>query len=113
MSNMSGVEDAGAGTAQARASADDVQDAGEDHARAAAFVADEPERRTEEELLSALGVDTEDPELDAEIRKLEAGATDDLPFGTPGPPTSARSPFFTAVVVTLGVLLVLSLAWAA
>ena len=88
-------------------------DTGEMARRAIAYVADEPERRSEEQLLNDLGVDPEDPELDTALRELEAGVTDDLPFGTPGPPTSARSPFFTAVVAALGVLLVAALAVAA
>jgi predicted PurR-regulated permease PerM len=81
--------------------------------RAAIYVEDEPARRDEERLLSEVGVDPEDPELDAAIRELEAGASDDLPFGTPGPPLSRRAPMMTGAAVTVGVLAVLLLAWGA
>jgi predicted PurR-regulated permease PerM len=81
--------------------------------RAAIYVEDEPARRDEERLLSEVGVDPEDPELDAAIRALEAGASDDLPFGTPGPPMGRRAPMMTGAAVTVGVLAVLLLAWGA
>ena len=81
--------------------------------RAAIYVQDEPARRDEEQLLSEVGVDPEDPELDAAIRELEAGASDDLPFGTPGPPMGRRAPMMAGAAVTVGVLGVLLLAWGA
>ena len=81
--------------------------------RATVFVEDTPQRRDEEEMLTELGVDPEDPELDTAVRELEAGVTEDLPFGTPGPPMSRRSPFLTGFTVACGVLTVVALAWAA
>ena len=81
--------------------------------RATIYVQDEPARRDEERLLSEVGVDPEDPVLDAAIRELEAGASHDLPFGTPGPPLGRRPPMMTGAAVTIGVLAVLLLAWGA
>jgi predicted PurR-regulated permease PerM len=87
-------------------------DAAEDQ-RATVYVEDEPARRDEERLLTEVGVDPEDPELDAAIRELEAGASDDLPFGIPSPPRGRRAPMMTGAAVTVGVLGVLLLAWGA
>lgn len=83
------------------------------HDRAVALVIDEPERRDEERLLAEVGVDPDDPELSTEVRRLEAGATDDLPFGPPGAPLSDRTPFVSGAGAALGVLLVVALAVAA
>ncbi len=67
--------------------------------------------RRERELLREHGVDPDDPALDQEIRRLEAGATPARPYGTPGAPILERSPFRTAAQGALGVLLVVVLAW--
>lgn len=67
-------------------------------------------RQREEELLREHGIDPDDPRLDQEIRKLEAGATTAHPYGTPGDPILGRSAFRTAVQGALGVLLVVMLA---
>lgn len=83
------------------------------HDRAVALVIDEPERRDEERLLAEVGVDPQDPELSTEVRRLEAGATDDLPFGPPGAPLSDRTPFVSGAGAALGVLLVVAMAVAA
>jgi predicted PurR-regulated permease PerM len=55
----------------------------------------------------------DDPLLDTAMRQLEAGASDDHPFGTPGEPLAERSPFRVAFAATLGVLTALLLAKAA
>jgi len=47
----------------------------------------------------------DDPVLDTAIRKIEAGADDDNPFGRPGRPMSSRSPFRVAFTAALGVAL--------
>ncbi|HVF03713.1 MAG TPA: AI-2E family transporter [Frankiaceae bacterium] len=47
----------------------------------------------------------EDPLLDTAIRQIEAGATEEQPFGTPGAPLSPRSPFRIAFAATWGVVL--------
>lgn len=65
----------------------------------------------EEELLREHGVDPDDPALDQEIRRLEAGATTDQPYGAPGAPVLDRSPFRAAVQATLGVVCVVALLW--
>lgn len=45
----------------------------------------------------------DDPLLDTAVRKLEAQADDDNPFGKPGRPLSRRSPFRIAFTAALGV----------
>lgn len=73
---------------------------------------DDAERRHEAVLLHEAGVDPEDPALDTAIRELEVGATDDLPFGSPGAPLGRRASMVHAASLTVGVLAVLALAWA-
>lgn len=55
----------------------------------------------------------EDPLLDTAIRQIEAGATEEHPFGQPGEALSPRSPFRIAFSATWGVLLALLIAKAA
>ena len=81
--------------------------------RAVVLVADEAARDEEEQLLADVGVDPDDPKLSAEVRKLQAGATEDLPFGPPAPPSTERTPFAIAATATAGVLAVMALAVAA
>jgi predicted PurR-regulated permease PerM len=57
------------------------------------------------------GIDPDDPRLDQEIRRLEAGATSAQPYGAPGDPILQRSAFRTAFQAALGVLLAVVLAW--
>jgi predicted PurR-regulated permease PerM len=64
----------------------------------------------ERRLLEEHGVDPEDPRLDQAIRELEAGATSDQPYGSPGAPVRARTPFRNAVQAASGVIVVASLA---
>ncbi len=47
----------------------------------------------------------DDPLLDTAVRKLEAQADDQNPFGVPGRPLSARSPFRVAFTAAMGVAL--------
>jgi predicted PurR-regulated permease PerM len=47
----------------------------------------------------------DDPLLDTAVRKLEAKADDEHPFGRPGRPMSSRSPFRIAFTASLGVAL--------
>lgn len=49
-------------------------------------------------------VHPEDPLLDTAVRRIEAQATEEQPFGVPGPPTSRRSPFRIGLLGGLGVL---------
>lgn len=72
---------------------------------------DDDAQQHEQELLREHGVDPEDPVLDQEIRRLEAGATTEQPYGTPGAPIFERSPFRTAVQATVGVVCVVALLW--
>lgn len=72
---------------------------------------DRDARQREEQLLREHGIDPDDPRLDQEIRRLEAGATSAQPYGRPGDPILQRSAFRTAVQGALGVLLVVALAW--
>lgn len=57
--------------------------------------------------------DDDDPLLDTAMRQLEAGVTDDTPFGTPGAPLGESSPFRVAFFATWGVLAALVIAFAA
>jgi predicted PurR-regulated permease PerM len=59
---------------------------------------------------AAAETDPDDPLLDTAIRQIEAGASDDQPFGTPGAPVGERTPFRIAFSASLGVLLALLLA---
>jgi predicted PurR-regulated permease PerM len=54
--------------------------------------------------------DEDDPLLDTAIRQIEAGASDDQPFGAPGEPLAERSPYRVAFMAALGVLTALLLA---
>jgi predicted PurR-regulated permease PerM len=45
----------------------------------------------------------DDPVLDTAVRRREAGVDEDNPFGKPGKPMSARSPFRVAFLATFGV----------
>lgn len=72
---------------------------------------DRDARQREEQLLREHGIDPDDPRLDQEIRRLEAGATSAQPYGAPGDPILQRSAFRTAFQAALGVLLVVVLAW--
>lgn len=61
---------------------------------------------------AAADTDPDDPLLDTAIRQIEAGVTDEQPFGEPGDPVGERSPYRLAFVATLGVLTALLLAQA-
>jgi predicted PurR-regulated permease PerM len=52
---------------------------------------------------AAAAVDPEDPLVDTAVRKIEAQADEDNPFGRPGRPLSRRSPFRVAFTAALGV----------
>jgi len=54
---------------------------------------------------AATTVAPEDNALETAIRKLEAHADDDNPFGMPGRPLSGRSPFWVAFTAALGIAL--------
>ena len=86
-------------------------DAAEHAVPAAAPADDAAARERELQLLSELGVDPHDPELDATIRGLQAGATEELPFGRPGKPLSERSPLRIGFHAALGVMLAAALAY--
>ena len=80
--------------------------------RGASVVADATDREREHALLQEHGVDPEDPELQHEIRRLAAGATDALPYGRPGPPLARSTPFSVGFLAALGVLAAGALGWA-
>jgi predicted PurR-regulated permease PerM len=58
---------------------------------------------------AAAAVDPDDPLLDTAVRKIEAQADEDNPFGRPGRPLSRRSPFRVAFTAALGVALAYAL----
>jgi predicted PurR-regulated permease PerM len=69
------------------------------------------QRAGEAAVAAAVGeTDPDDPLLDTAIRQIEAGASDDQPFGEPGAPLAPRSPYRIAFMATLGVLTALLLA---
>jgi predicted PurR-regulated permease PerM len=49
-------------------------------------------------------VSPDDPLLDTAVRKIQAQATEEQPYGVPGPPTSRRSPFRLGLFGGLGFL---------
>ena len=81
--------------------------------RARSVVADAQDRKAEQQLLTEYGVDPADPELQQELRKLEAGADEQLPYGAPGEPLTRTSPFRVGFFAALGVVTAGGLAWAA
>ncbi|HEX8002672.1 MAG TPA: AI-2E family transporter [Mycobacteriales bacterium] len=92
-----------------QAAAESVREAREaeqeaDEAAAAA------QRAGEAAVAAAEEVEPDDPLLDTAIRQIEAGATDDQPFGEPGDPIGERSPFRIAFTASLGVLAAVLLA---
>lgn len=78
-------------------------------ARAASIAADHEHRQRERQLLDQLGVNVDDPEVEAEINRLQAGVSDVLPFGRPGRPLPADSAFRFGFVAALGVVTALLL----
>ena len=58
---------------------------------------------------AAEAIDPDDPLLDTAVRKIEAQADDDNPFGRPGRPLSRRSPFRVGFTAALGVALAYAL----
>ena len=106
-----GAEQAEQGAVQAEQGAEQSErgalDAELNAERAAAQVDEESEQV--EALLEKFD-DEGDPLLDQEIHGIVAGVTDEHPFGVPGPPMDARSPFWLAASATLGVLVVVLVA---
>lgn len=58
---------------------------------------------------AAAAVAPDDPLLDTAVRRIEAQATPDQPFGKPGRPLAPRSPFRIAFTAALGVALAYAL----
>ncbi|HVE64812.1 MAG TPA: AI-2E family transporter [Mycobacteriales bacterium] len=83
-----------AGTAKTKAAKVPTVDA-EDESRRAAAAA----------MRAASDADEDDPLLDTAIRQIEAGATEEKPFGEPGRPVAPRSPFRIAFSAAFGVAL--------
>jgi predicted PurR-regulated permease PerM len=54
---------------------------------------------------AAAAIAPDDPLLDTAVRKIEAKADDEHPFGRPGRPLNSRSPFRIAFTASLGVAL--------
>ncbi|HVF19597.1 MAG TPA: AI-2E family transporter [Mycobacteriales bacterium] len=79
-------------TARSRASKVHTIEA-EDEARRATAAADQ----------AKLDVEEDDPLLDTAIRQIEAGATEEKPYGEPGRPMAPRSPFRVAFSAAVGV----------
>ena len=78
-------------------SADSAQSARDEAVEAAAEAEQQAERA--KELLAP----RHDPVLDTGVRHIEAGVDEQNPFGRPGSPFSAQSPFRIAFVATFGV----------
>jgi predicted PurR-regulated permease PerM len=85
-----------------KAAADSIREAHEAHDEA--DQAEEAAQRAGEAALLAAGeADPDDPLLDTAIRQIEAGASDEAPFGEPGAPIAPRSPFRIAFMAAWGV----------
>ena len=93
-----------------RAAADSVREAREAEEEAEEAVA--AARRAGETALAAADVEEDDPLLDTAIRQIEAGASEEQPFGEPGAPIAPRSPYRIAFMATWGVLTALVIALA-
>lgn len=87
-----------AGTARRKASTVPTVEA-EDESRRASAAADRATTDAEDD----------DPLLDTAIRQMEAGATEEKPYGEPGRPIAPRSPFRIAFSAALGVALAYTL----
>lgn len=70
---------------------------------------DEANRASAAARKAAEGAADDDPLLDTAIRQIEAGATEDKPFGERGHPMGTRSPFRIAFSAALGVALAYAL----
>ncbi|MDQ1711482.1 MAG: hypothetical protein QOE45_932 [Frankiaceae bacterium] len=68
------------------------------------------QRAGEAALLAAAEADPDDPLLDTAIRQIEAGASDEAPFGEPGAPIAPRSPFRIAFMAAWGVFTAFAIA---
>lgn len=66
---------------------------------------DEARRATAAAAIAKAAVDEDDPLLDTAIRQIEAGATEDKPYGDPGRPIAPRSPFRIGFSAAVGVAL--------
>ncbi len=64
---------------------------------------DEARRATAAATKAQAEVDEDDPLLDTAIRQIEAGATEEKPYGEPGRPIAPRSPFRIAFSAAIGV----------
>jgi predicted PurR-regulated permease PerM len=93
-----------------RAAADAVREAREAEAEVGQAVA--AAQRAGEAAIDVADEDdlADDPLLDTAIRQIEAGATEDQPFGMPGAPVGERTPYRIAFAATWGVLTALLIA---
>ena len=64
---------------------------------------DEDDARRQAEEARDQAAPPHDPILDTGVRRFEAGADEDNPFGLPGAPLGEQSPFRIAFVATLGI----------
>ena len=64
---------------------------------------DEARRATAAEAKAIAAVDEDDPLLDTAIRQIEAGATEEQPYGQPGRPLAPRSPLRIGFSAAVGV----------
>lgn len=62
-------------------------------------------RKDDETDLEATAIAPDDPLVDTAVRRIEAQADEENPFGLPGRPLSRRSPFRVAFTASLGVAL--------
>ena len=106
-----GAREAERGAEQAEQSAEQAERGALDAELNAERAAGQVDEETEQvEALLEKFEDEGDPLLDQEIHGIVAGVSDEHPFGVPGPPMDARSPFWVAASATLGVLVVVLVA---
>ncbi len=87
-------EDASASADRAEGARDDAQ-----QARDEAETARDAAQRSEDTASHLIEqVDVADPLLDTAVRRFVAGADEDKPYGTPGPPTKPFSPYRIGLV---------------
>ena len=105
-----GAEQAEHAAEKAEQGAEDAERRALDAELEAQRAAGQDEEAAQVEALIEKFDDESDPLLDEEIHGIVAGASDDHPFGVPGPPMDARAPFWVAIRATSGVLVILLLA---
>jgi len=100
----SGAEKAEAAAEKAESGAEKAESGAVDAEAGAQLAEGEAKQAAIAAVLVAEDMDPEDPLLDTAVRKIAAEASEEQPFGKPGPPTSRTSPFRVGLFGGLGLL---------